>query len=93
MKSEPILDEIQEAMSTREFPMQGGPSIPWSLAEQIYERYAAKQGRSQSLERLAERGGFGWAEVEYIWNGHKENTNNVLRKRIKELEERFINED
>ncbi len=51
----------------RMFPMMGGPPIPWSVAELIYERYAAVHGRSQTIERIAERGGFGWAEVEIIW--------------------------
>ena len=54
-------------MSGRTFPMQRGPSIPWDLAEIIYEVYSAMYGTSQSLERLAERGGFGWAEVELLW--------------------------
>lgn len=53
------------------FPMMGGPPIPWSLAEMIYERYAATYGRSQSLQTIAERGGFGWAEVEHIWKGRR----------------------
>lgn len=55
-------------MTERRFPMQNGPSIPWSLAEVIYAGYSALFGSSQSLERLAERGGFGWREVEAIYN-------------------------
>ena len=50
----------------REFPMQDGPDIPWSLAEKIYKMYSDLFGGEQSLERLAERGGFGWAEVKAI---------------------------
>jgi hypothetical protein len=34
-------------------------SIPWELAEILYPAY----GHDQSLERLAERGGFGWREL------------------------------
>ena len=48
------------------FPMQDGPPINWDIALVIYRAYAAVFGNSQSLERLAERGGFGWAEVEVI---------------------------
>jgi hypothetical protein len=33
--------------------------IPWSAAEIAYAEYALRYGRQQSLERLAERGGFG----------------------------------
>jgi len=32
--------------------------IPWWLAEEAYEYYSSKCGTVQSLERLAERGGF-----------------------------------
>lgn len=38
-------------------------AIPWWLAEVAYEYYAAKYGTQQSLERLAERGGFGRDEL------------------------------
>ncbi len=59
---------------TRPFPIQSdyknppsgkGPAIvqnrshvPWWLAEIAYEEYKANFGDSQSLERIAERGGF-----------------------------------
>ena len=52
----------------RLFPMQNGPSIPWWLAEVIYAGYSAWYGTNQSLERMAERHGFGWAEVEILWD-------------------------
>lgn len=51
---------------SRRFPMQGGPSIDWATAEAIYEMYAYFYGRDQSLEVIADRGGFGWAEVEEL---------------------------
>ena len=34
-------------------------TIPWWLAEEAYKFYAEIYGTGQSLERLAERGGFG----------------------------------
>lgn len=70
---------MQEPESkVRPFPIQGNdaerdaagrmrysrPStIPWWLAEIAYESYVKSGGRGQSLERLAERGGFGRAEL------------------------------
>jgi hypothetical protein len=53
---------------TRPFPIQseGGRKasvIPWWLAEIAYERYAELYGDRQSLERLAQRGGFGRLEL------------------------------
>jgi hypothetical protein len=63
---------------TRSFPVQGErkrnpktgwmehypeSTIPWWLAEEAYQYYAEKFGTSQSLERLAERGGFGRHEL------------------------------
>ena len=38
-------------------------TIPWWLAEEAYAYYASRYGTSQSLERLAERGGFGREEL------------------------------
>ena len=56
------------------FPMLDGPDIPWSLAEEIYEKYHVLY-HEQTLERLAERGGFGWEEVKHLWK-------ECLRKKI-----------
>lgn len=49
------------------FPMQDGPPVTWIIAEMIYELYSAiYPPPNQSLERLGERGGFGWAEVKLL---------------------------
>lgn len=40
-------------------------TIPWWLAEEAYRYYSKLYGNSQSLERLAERGGFGREEL--LW--------------------------
>lgn len=37
--------------------------IPWWLAEEAYKVYSGKFGTGQSLEQLAERGGFGRKEL------------------------------
>lgn len=38
-------------------------TVPWHHAEEAYKEYAACYGTSQSLERMAERHGFGAAEI------------------------------
>lgn len=71
--------EHDEFDDTRPFPIQANPGhrdkegrmvypqqaciIPWWLAEEAYVYYSAKYGKGQSLERLAERGGFGREEL------------------------------
>jgi hypothetical protein len=52
------------------FPIQRWKSIPWSAAEKAYETYARLFGTDQSLERLAERGGFGLQEFACLYLGH-----------------------
>ena len=68
--------------SHRPFPIQAGKpyrkpgrfgmiypkksTIPWWLAQRAYDGYVAKFGDSQSLERLASRGGFGRNELLYL---------------------------
>lgn len=48
------------------FPMQWGPPITMRTAKIIYAIYSDLFGASQSLEQIAERGGFGWTEVQTI---------------------------
>jgi hypothetical protein len=47
------------------FPMLDGPPITWAEAKEIYQMYSALFS-GQSLERIAQRGGFGYSEVEYL---------------------------
>lgn len=59
---------------TRPFPIQAEhgtlPStIPWWLAEVVYDGYAKRSpgsAASQSLEEIAKRGGFGRYETVYL---------------------------
>ena len=37
--------------------------MPWSVGVAAWERYAARYGCDQSVERIAERGGFGFGEM------------------------------
>ena len=43
--------------------------IPWFIAEAAYKQYAKDYGTKQTLERLAERGGFGWEELLILLQG------------------------
>lgn len=46
------------------FPMQvRDDTVPLVVAEEAYKEYAAQYGKSQSLQRIGERGGFGAAEI------------------------------
>lgn len=38
--------------------------IPWAVAEEAYAVYSSKYGTQQSLERIAERGGFHEQEMD-----------------------------
>jgi hypothetical protein len=59
-------------MTQRIFPIQVDhrvvkphpTSIPWAIADLAYSVYSAESGRSQSLEDLARRGGFGAGEMD-----------------------------
>ena len=61
--------------NTNNFPIikSGGMTIPWSVAEQAYLGYVAKYGDSQTLQRIAERGGFWIEEMDELhpeWREH-----------------------
>lgn len=67
----------------RKFPLLGGVSrigsVPWWVAEQAYMGYASKYGDSQSLERLAERGGFGIEEMDEFFPEWREKASLISR--------------
>ncbi len=53
-------------MEEKRFPILQSPdrlpqSVPWSIVEP--HRRQAERNHSQTLERLAERGGLSWAEL------------------------------
>lgn len=86
---------------TRPFPIQGNISyvddegqrvrpmpsaIPWWLAEVAYEYYSKRYGGQQSLERLAERGGFGRKElVMFIRGNLKDTTDSIIMDMTDEI--------
>jgi hypothetical protein len=57
-------------MMIRRFPIQGGHPVRWAIAEQAYARYASFFGKDQSIERMAERGGFGVLELDFFLSQH-----------------------
>jgi hypothetical protein len=70
------------------FPLLGGGSIPWSVAEEAYPDYARRYGTSQSLETLAKRGGFGPDELDQHLPGWREKASevSVLRAQVEKLQ-------
>lgn len=44
-----------------------GFTIPWAMAEKAYEIYVRLIGKNQTLERIAERGGFTWFEFVLLY--------------------------
>ncbi len=53
-----------------------GITISWSAAEIAFFGYEKKYGKGQSLEKIAERGGFGIEEMDEFypeWRNHFEN--------------------
>lgn len=53
-----------ESDARRRFPVLKGGSIPRAVAELAYIEYCQQHGNSQSIERMAERGGFGTEELD-----------------------------
>ena len=76
-------------MSERMFPVQASgrnvkphpTRIPWSIADKAYSRYSARHGRQQSLERLAERGGFHPDEMDEYYPPWREETDEITALR------------
>lgn len=79
---------IQSQRGAKAHPL----SIPWSVAELAYSVYAGLYGRSQSLERLAERGGFGPGEMDMFLPDWRERCDEIERLRA-ELTERTKERD
>ncbi len=60
-------------MSERRFPILRAGTVPWSAAERAYKGYVAAGHGGQSLERVAERGGFSAGEFAVMYQGYKYN--------------------
>jgi hypothetical protein len=58
---------LEHIGAEKRFPIQGGLSISWEAAERAYDHYVKRYGSVQTLQRLAERGGFGVREFVELW--------------------------
>jgi hypothetical protein len=76
-----------QSESLRRYTKPQLTQIPWSVAEKAYGTYAARYGRDQSLERLAERGGFGQSEMDVLHPTWREEASEIaaLRAEIDRL--------
>lgn len=68
MSEQEKLFPIQAERGAKPFPM----CVPWSVAELAYSVYASLYGKSQSLDRLAQRGGFAPSEMDQYAPGWRE---------------------
>lgn len=68
-------------------------SVPWMVAEEAYKEYAAQYSARQSLSRLAERGGFGPAELARFLFERIERLKNVLTLADDAIINAIANED
>lgn len=66
----------------------GPPTIPWAIAEEAYAVYGSRWGTDQSLERLAERGGWTSSELDNFVPGWRERAseNAKLRSDVERLQ-------
>lgn len=55
--------------------------IPWSVADKAYAVYRSRYGSQQTLERLAERGGFSAGEMDDFYPGWREEVDELSRLR------------
>jgi hypothetical protein len=65
----------------REFPVMlprgSRRMIPWAIGVEAWQEYAKKHGTSQSVERIAERGGFGEGEMDEFVPTWRERTDTI----------------
>jgi hypothetical protein len=88
MGNEPRMFPIQSSdKNTKPHPTR----IPWAIADLAYSVYSARYGRSQSLEHLAERGGFGANEMDLFLPDWRErcDENSSLRTELQQENERL----
>jgi hypothetical protein len=83
-----ILSPAERQEAERLFPIHCSGSalphptqIPWSVADKAYSVYSARYGKGQSLERLAERGGFNAVEMDEYYPPWRDETSEILNLR------------
>ncbi len=68
-------------MTNKRFPIQDVGSVAWAAAEHAYTNYTRRHGHDQSLDRLAQRGGFGLGEFADLFFGY-DGTSPVTRQHL-----------
>lgn len=80
----------RETRQMKRFPVSDNATprlmIPWSLAEEAYAAYSRRYGTDQSLERIAERGGFSYSEMDKFRRGWQ----NIVNAEREQLESALI---
>lgn len=81
-------------MTDKTFPILsgGGRHIPWIVAEKAYWEYAKRYGTGQSIERIAERGGFAESELDGLYPDWRTESDEVekMRDEIEQLQEWIV---
>ncbi len=88
MMTFPRTDKKFPVMWTDNRVSKPGPtSIPWSVADKAYSVYVARYGAQQSLELLAQRGGFYATELDDFLSSWREEASEVdaLRAEVAQL--------
>lgn len=69
------------------FPLQtsrnhlpGPKFIPWEVAEKAWARYDQLFNSRQSVERIAEQGGFSWGEMDQFYPKWREHTERIAKE-------------
>lgn len=91
-------EEAEAKAASKTFPIQKFGPIPWKVAQFAYHEYAKKYGHGQSMERLAERGGFGVGEMDMLYPAWRSVVLKLvelttLRARVAEMEGALKNID
>jgi hypothetical protein len=71
-----IMPYASRAKEVKAFPLR----IPWDVAELAYSVYSSRYGTSQSLSRLAERGGFHVSEMDDMLPDWRERCDTIQRQ-------------
>ncbi len=74
----PIIPDRRRDSTVAPHPMK----VPWSVAELAYSVYMRRGGGDQSLERLAERGGFGAVEMDMFLPDWRERVATMLAAQV-----------
>jgi hypothetical protein len=73
---------VSEDKEERRFPIQGFGTVRWEDAEEAYQTYKAVYSGDQSLERLAQRGGFDLTEFCLLYLGISPSDSRIRREHI-----------